>query len=139
MTKDRRIMSKPPPNLLSSPVTLDIETICFEERRVIFPAIHEALDLSGCWLLERRPTSFTHVEFKFEVQPRFIVELYAGLIAAGLELTRASHDELSMLCTLRKHEDVPGSLPGVITAGLRVCFLEDCNLPKGVTVGPARA
>jgi hypothetical protein len=124
MIKDRRILSAPPPDPLPA-ATLDIETFSYEERRVIFPAITRALELFGCWLLDRRPLSFTHVEFYFELQLRSVVDLYAALIAAGLELTRASHQHLTTLCTVRKHHGHPLALPGIVTVRLQINFLED--------------
>jgi hypothetical protein len=110
---------------IPGPTTLDIETFTYDERRTVFPAITHALDICGCWLLDRRPMSFTQIEFRFELQLHSVVDLYAALIAAGLELTRESHEEFTMLCTLRKHKDSPSSLPGVVTVRLAVNFLED--------------
>jgi hypothetical protein len=125
MLKDRRIMSAPPPDPLPAVSTLDIETFSYEERRVIFPAVTQALEICGCWLLDRRPLSFTQVEFYFELQLRSVVDLYAALIAAGLELTRASHEHLTTLCTVRKHHDHPSALPGIVTVRLQIAFLEE--------------
>jgi hypothetical protein len=114
---------------------MDIETYSYAERRVIFPAITEALEFCGCWLLDRRPLSFTQVEFRFELPLRTVVELYAALIAAGLELTRTSHEELITLCTLRQHQDYPSCLPGVITVRLEVSFLEDGSTNPDMSFG----
>jgi hypothetical protein len=132
MTKDRRIVSNPHPDPIPGPIALEIDTLSYDERRITFAAINEALELCGCWLLDRRPTSFTHVEYRFELQLRSIVDLYAALLAAGLELSRASHEELSMICALRKHEVHPNSLPSVLTIGLRVTFLDDSLIPASL-------
>jgi len=126
---------KPGPGTLS----LEIETFSYEDRRVIYPAITEALEMCGCWLLDRRSTSLTQVEFSFELQLRAVVDLYAALIAAGLELTRSSHNALTVFCTLRKHQDYPSSLAGVVTVQLGVSFLEDLGLPLGMSIGSAHA
>ena len=109
----------------NSPV--EITTFSYEDRRVIFPAVTEALELCGCWLLQRHATSLTQVEFHFEVYLRSIVDLYAALIAAGLELTRASHNDLTALCTLRQHRDSPTNTAGLVTARLEISFLEDAE------------
>jgi hypothetical protein len=135
------LCSLPPPPSEPAPGlnTLDIETFSYEDRRIIYPAITEALEQCGCWLLDRRPTSLTQVEFSFELQLRSVVDLYAALIAAGLELTRTSHNALTVFCTLRKHQDYPNSLAGVVTVQLAVSFLEDVGLPLGMSIGGAHA
>jgi hypothetical protein len=138
MPIDLRPLPPPPPQPASGLTSLAIETCSYEDRRVIYPAITEALELCGCWLLDRRPTSLTQVEFSFELQLRSVVDLYASLIAAGLELTRASHADLTFFCTLRKHQDYPNSLAGVVTVQLVVNFLEDAGLPV-ISIGAARA
>jgi hypothetical protein len=106
---------------------VEITTFSYEDRRVIFPAVTEALELCGCWLLQRNSTSLTQVEFHFEVHLRSVVDLYAALIAAGLELTRASHNDLTALCTLRQHRDSPSNMAGLVTARLEISFLEDAE------------
>jgi hypothetical protein len=121
------------------PTPLDIATFSYEDRRAIFPAVAEALELCGCWLLDRRQTSLTQVEFHFELQLRSVLDLYAALIAAGLELTRASHEHLTVLWTLRRHEDCPNGLSGVVTVCLLVNFLEDGDPIYGMAIGAASA
>jgi hypothetical protein len=123
---------------LPGPGMLNIESFSYEDRRVIYPAVSEALDLCGCWLLSRRQTSLTQVEFHFELQLRWIVDLYASLVAAGLELTRASHHNLTVTCMVRKHQEQPSGLIGVMTALLVVNFLEDVCLPV-MSIGSAHA
>ena len=125
MIRDRRIMSVLPPDPVPAGASLDIETFSYDERRVIFPALTDALDHCGAWLLHRRPLSFTQVEFYFELPLHAVVELYAALVAAGLELTRASHEDLTTFCTLRKHQERPSMLPGIVTVRLQVAFLEE--------------
>ncbi len=119
----------PLPSLFADPApgapTLDIQTYSYDERRSVFPAITHALDICGCWLLDRRPISFTQIEFYFELPIRASVELYAALLAAGLELSRSSHDDLTLLCLLRQHSNYPSSLPGIATVRLEVTFLEE--------------
>ena len=127
MPIDLRPSLPPPPKPALGLSTLDIAAFSYEDPGTIYLAITEALDLCGCWLLDRRPTSLTQVEFSFELQLRSVVDLYAALIAAGLELTRASHNDLTVFCMLRKHQD--NSLAGVVTVQLVVNFFEDAGLP----------
>jgi len=125
--------------LTPGPTLLEIATFSYEDRRAIFPAVAEALELCGCWLLDRRQTSLSQVEFHFELQLRSVLDLYAALIAAGLELTRTSHQHLTVLWTLRRHEDCPNGLSGVVTVCLVVNFLEDGDPIHGMTHGAAVA
>jgi hypothetical protein len=135
MTNEHR----PAPTIIVQPAlgpsTLEIETFSYEERRVIFPALAEALDHCGCWLLDRRPLSFTQMEFYFEAPLRSVLDLYAAFIAAGLELTRTSHEDLTRLCILRKHQEHPDSFPGVITVRLEIAFLEDLKSSPSISPG----
>lgn len=117
----------------------DIAAFSYEERRVILPAVAEALENSGCWLLDRHATSFTQMEYNFELEMRSGVNLYTGLIAAGLELTRSSHAELTTLCTVHKHRGQLAALPGVLTVRLVVSFLEDLSATRGLPSASATA
>lgn len=116
---------------VSNAPDLDIATFSYEERRVILPAIIEALEHSGAWLLDRKPASFTQMEYHFELHSYAVLDLYAALIAAGLELTRASHDDLTALCAVRQHNPRPSGLPSLLSVRLLVSFLED--LAAGMT------
>jgi len=136
MIRDRRIMSTLPPDPVPPGASLDIETFSYEERRIIFSALSDALDHCGAWLLHRRPLSFTQVEFYFELPLHGVVELYAALVAAGLELTRASHEDLTTFCTLRHHQERPSGLPGIVTVRLQVGFLEEFT-PNALTAAHA--
>ncbi len=128
----------PPP----VPALLALAAFSYEDRRDILPALSEAMALCGCWLLDRKPTSLTQMEFRFELQLHAIVELYAALIAAGLELTRGSHLELTALCTVSKHSGAPGGFGGlgsVVTVALEVTFLDEITLPAVMGTGTAHA
>jgi hypothetical protein len=100
-----------------------------EDRRLILPALDRAVEACGCWVLERRNVSHTQVELVLEVQLSGVFELYAALVTAGVELTRASHAALTGLCTLRRHhvlaEDAMLLYGRVVTLGLEVSFVED--------------
>lgn len=104
---------------------LEIATFSYEERRVILPAVLEALEHCGCWLLDRKPASFTQMEYSFELHAYAVVDLYAALIAAGLELTRSSHEDLTTHCAVRRHNVRPSSLPNLLSVRLLVNFVED--------------
>ena len=141
MTMSNHLRTAPSSNpaCIPPPCHLSIETFSYEDRGIIFPAVSEALELSGSWLLERRQVSFTQVEYRFELHLRSVLDLYAALIAAGLELTRASHKDLTVLCTLRNHIPYPTILPGLVTVGLIINFLEEITLSQQMSPGLGQA
>jgi hypothetical protein len=100
----------------------------YEDRRRILLALDKAVDSCGCWVVERRDVSPAQVELVLEVQLSGVFDLYAALVTAGVELTRASHAALTGLCTLRRHHKLADSavlLYGrVVTLGLEVSFIE---------------
>lgn len=106
-------------------VQLEVRSFTYDDRREILAALGEAMNLCGCWLLERKALSTTQMEYRFEVQLHSAVDLYIALIECGLELTRASHLELTELCMLRKHNQSQCELRRVIHVRLEISFLED--------------
>jgi len=119
-------------------VQLDVRSFTYDDRRDILTALGEAMNRCGCWLLERKALSTTQMEYRFEVQLHSAVDLYIALIECGLELTRASHLELTELCMLRKHNQSQCELRRVIHVRLEISFLEDI-VPLGMTPGAAFA
>ena len=111
------------PNI--SEAQLEVRSFTYDDRREILKALGEAMNRSGCWLLERKALSTTQMEYRFEVQLHSAVDLYIALIECGLELTRASHLELTELCMLRKHNQSQCELRRVIPVRLEISFLED--------------
>lgn len=105
--------------------TLEIRSFSYDDRAAILAALAQQMANSGCWLLDRKSLSLSQVEYYFELQLRSIFDLYSGLIVAGLELTRASHLDLTSLCTMCKHNPSPAELGRVVTVRLEVSFLMD--------------
>jgi hypothetical protein len=107
---------------------LEVRSFTYDDRRDILASLAEAMSSCGCWLLERKALSTTQMEYRFEVQLRSAVDMYISIIECGLELTRASHVELTSLCMLRKHNGA-SELQRVITVRLEISFLEDVQVP----------
>lgn len=105
---------------------IDLQAFTYEERFGLLPALTSTVSLCGAWILDRKTISPTALEMRIEIQLRFIMELYAALIAAGVELTRDGHQALSDLCTCRKH--LAGDSAQVVTIRLGLTFLEDMTL-----------
>jgi len=119
-----------------APPDLDVRGFSYEDRREILPALAEALASSGCWLQDRKAVSLAQMEYRFELPLRSAVDLYSGLIGCGLELTRASHLDLTGLCTLRRHNSRQ-QLGRVIGVRLEVSFLEDIETQPAPASGHA--
>jgi hypothetical protein len=118
--------------------TLELRGHSYEEHRTMIPALVEALAACGCWILEQRALSPTQAELYFEVQLRAAFELYSGIVAAGVELTRDSHTRMSGLCTLRGHNPRQARRRRVVSVRLGLSFLEDTPaIDQGIVIGIA--
>ena len=116
-----------------------LQSFTYEGRRIILPALSDAMAHCGCWLLERKVVSLTQLEYIFEVQQRAVLELYSGLIGVGLELTRGSHLELSSLCALLTHDLTAAARRRIVHVQLEVSFLEELDLKSILAPGAALA
>jgi hypothetical protein len=124
--------------------TLDLQGYSYDERQGLLPALTSAFTQMGCWVLERKSTSSSTVEFRIEVQLWAIPELYASLVGAGIELTRGTHAMLTDLCTCRhfaRTNPVPSAIltSDVITLRLALSFLEDVTLHSLLMTGSGLA
>ncbi len=130
-----------PPPELAGPVgrVFDLQGYSYAERATLLPTLTTAFTHCGGWVLERRTTSPTTIEFRLELQLRAIIELYAALVAAGVELTSVAHDTLSGLCTCRRHGTHAVNLRQVITLRLELSFLEDVTLHSLLMTGSGLA
>ena len=122
------------PSLMQS---LDIQGFSYEERHGILPTLTTAFADCGGWILDRKTLSPTTMEFHLEIQLRAVVDLYASILASGLELTRAGHLGLAHLCTCRKNLAAPSDLGQVVSIRLEISFLEDATLHSVFTRPPA--
>ncbi len=106
---------------------LDIQGFTYEERSDLLPTLLSAFADCGGWILDRKTLSPRTIELRVEVQLRAALDLYASLVASGLELTRSGHHSLTDLCTCRKHLSSSADLGQVIPIRIEVSFLEDIN------------
>lgn len=100
----------------------EVRGFCREDRHAVLPRLGIALAESGCWLTGcslRRPLE---VEYRLDMELRFALDLYGGLVGAGLELAAASHRELTGLCVLR--QNAGADLGRVVNLTLILRFVE---------------
>ncbi len=119
--------------------THELRGYSFQDRQAILPVLTSAFSHCGGWVLERKATSATTMEFRIEIQLQSIVELYSSLVAAGLELTRCTHDTLTALCVSRKHLALSPHGRSLLTVRLELNFLEDVTLHSLLMTGSGLA
>ncbi len=107
---------------------LDIQGYSYEPSEQMLRNMNRILVNSGGWILDRRALSSTSYEFTLEVELRSILDLYAGIITAGVELTRSNHLALTDLCTCRLHLMGSSELQQIIGLRLEVAFLKQLKL-----------
>jgi len=108
--------------------SLDIQGFTYEQRHGLLPVLTTAFSNCGGWVLERKTLSPTNMEFRLEIQLGAVLDLYAGIIATGVELTRSGHDALTELCTRRNHLRMTVELGQVVAIRLEISFLDDVSL-----------
>ena len=115
--------------------THELQAFSYQDRQGLLPVLTSAFTHCGGWVLERRTTSASTMEFRLEIQLQSIFELYSSLVVAGVELTRAGHRTLTALCTSCLHVDAvfPGSQ--VLSIRLELSFLEDVSLHSLLSSG----
>jgi hypothetical protein len=114
---------------------LDIQGFSYEERHGLLPALTTAFADCGGWILDRRTLSPSMVEFRLEIQLRAAIDLYASIIASGLELTRAGHLALTELCACRRHHPSVADRHNVVSIRIEISFLDDVTLHSLLMTG----
>lgn len=108
--------------------SLDIRCFTHEQRHALLDDLMAIFSNCGGWVLERNSISPNTVEFHIEIQLRSTLDLYAALLAAGIELTRTGHDVFTGLCARRKHLRIGTALGRIVTLRLEIAFLDDLTL-----------
>jgi hypothetical protein len=117
--------------------SLDIQAFTYEQRHGLLPNLITAFTISGGWIHERKTLSPTNIEFHVEIQLRAILDLYAAILATGVELTRSGHEAFTALCTRRKHLQITAD--HTVTLRLEITFLDDVTLHSLLASGSSLA
>ena len=115
--------------------TLDIQGFSYEERQGLLPTLTTAFSDCGGWILDRKTLSPSMMEFRLEIQLRAAVDLYASIVASGLELTRAGHLALTELCACRRHQAATADLSNIVSIRIEISFLDDMTLHSLLMTG----
>jgi hypothetical protein len=117
--------------------TLDLQGFCYQDLQGGLPSINMACTDSGGWILDRNTVATNVVELNIEIQLRAILELYANLVANGVELTRNAHATLTDLCTCMHHLAFTDDTNQILSLRLKLNFLEDVTLQSLLMTGSA--
>ena len=108
-----------------APPAVQVQSCFRGDQEDLLGSLEDILAACNAWVLERRLASESTLELSFEIHISETLELYARLMAAGLQLTRASHAALTGLCAsdLRRPADLLST--AVVELRLELTFLED--------------
>ena len=104
--------------------SLDLQGHSYSDRFSVLQTLTNSLTASGVWITGRNTVSPTITELCLEIQLRSVLELYIALLAAGLELSRLTHDALTDLLTCHNNLDA-SSGSNIVNIRLEVNFRED--------------
>ncbi|MDR3746063.1 MAG: hypothetical protein P4K80_08040 [Acidobacteriaceae bacterium] len=119
--------------------SLEIQSFTYEQRDGILPSLTTAFCNCGGWIIERKPTSPTSMEFCVEIELRSVLNLYAAIVATGVELTRSGHEALTELCTRRKYLRLAAELGQIVSIRMEISFLDDLALHSLMAAGASLA
>lgn len=117
--------------------SLEIQAFTYEQRHGLLPELVTAFSNSGGWIHDRKTLSPTNMEFRVEIQLYAVLDLYAAILATGIELTRSGHEAFTELCTRRKHLRL--TTDQIVTLRLEITFLEDVTLQSLLASGSTLA
>ncbi len=119
--------------------SLDIQSYSYDQRESVLPLLTRTLTNCGGWIHDRKTVSDNMSELALEIELRYILDLYAGLIASGLELTRSNHMALTDLCTCRRHLAGTAELSRIVAVHVEISFLQEATLHTLLMTGSSLA
>jgi hypothetical protein len=117
----------------------NIQGFSYADRQNVLHKLGRAISECGAWVQDRRSISPATMQIQLEIQSRGVLDLYAALIASGLELTRDGHLALTSLCNGCKNSSGAIERTKLITVRLEITFLEDVTLEVLLMTGSALA
>lgn len=112
---------------------LRLQCLTYDERATVLPAITDAVDRAGGWILDRKTMASHALELHIELQLRALVDVYAALVSSGVELTREAHLLLTERCVCRQYQKSRQSMSSILSLQLEVAFLSDVAMENGWT------
>ncbi len=118
---------------------VELEAFSDHPRSDVLAGLTSCLNDCGGWVLERRASSATSMEFRVEMQLEGIFELYASLVATGIELTCKAHATLTGLCTCRRNAERLSTAGETVVLRLVLHFRKQPALAMLLATGSAAA
>lgn len=107
---------------------IEVHCVSLEERGALLQRLYKALVACGCCAVSYKRFGARALQYTFEVELAAMLELYCGLVQAGLEMSEVSHRALTELCVLRSHEQVLHGMrcltPRMVGVRLRMNFID---------------
>jgi len=117
---------------------LQIQSYSYDDRQNVVPVLMHAVTRSGGWVCERKTLSPMTLEFRVEIELTGILDLYAGIIGSGLEMTRSGHKALTEMCMFRRHPKLLDPAQTIMLQ-MEVSFLQEANLDSLLMTGSSAA
>jgi hypothetical protein len=83
---------------MSIPWAMEMKAIALEEPANLVEALTSTILGCGGWILSRGANDTGTVSMLFEFERRVCVDIYSGLIGAGLELSQSGHIRFTEFC-----------------------------------------
>lgn len=107
---------------------IEVHGFSCETRSVMLPRLYKVLAASGCWMVGCRRCRRS-LEYSFEIELKAALDLYCGLVQAGLQMTEVSHRALTEICVLRTHDRMVSAKSRVVSVRLVMSFVEAREAP----------
>jgi hypothetical protein len=102
---------------------IEVHGFSCESRTVMLPRLYRVFAANGCWLVGCKRERGS-VEYSFEIELAAALDLYCGLVHAGVQMTELTHLTLTGLCMLRTHEKALSSARRVFSVRLVLAFVK---------------
>jgi len=119
--------------------SFDIQAFTYRQGHGLLTELAAACTGCGGWVLDRRTLSPNNIELRIEIQLRAVLDFYAALLAAGVEVTRSGHGALTELCTRSKHLRFTAELGQIVALRLELAFLDEISLHSLLAAGSCLA
>jgi hypothetical protein len=107
---------------------IEVHCVSLEERGALLQRLYKVLAACGCCTVGYKRFGARALQYSFDLELVAMLELYCGLVQAGLEMSGLSHRALTELCVLRSHEQVlhgaRGLTPRLVSVRLRMSFVD---------------
>lgn len=119
------------------PPELLLQAVSTRPGTALVSALVQAVDDACGWIQDRQMVGATTLQLRVETQGRAMIDLYAALLSAGLELSRASHQLLIERCSCAELQRASRSC--IISLRLRISLAAEGSLLPGAAAPAGHA